>query len=107
MLVISITGSLITFYTPADLLSIINHAFAEDKDSKNMKNVSQQKQESSTDKNNKINVEFAKKEKSESDLDDNNCKSITQTCSQFCRLVDNTIKFTILLEIRCFLYFDI
>ena len=81
MLVISITGSLITWYTSAELLSIINHAFAEDEDSKNMKNVSQQKQESSTDKNNKINennkinVEFAKKEKSESDLDDNNCKT--------------------------------
>lgn len=75
MLVISITGSLITWYTSAELLSIINHAFAEDADSKNMKNVSQQKQESSTDKNNKINVEFAKKEKSESDLDDNNCKT--------------------------------
>lgn len=75
MLVISITGSLITFYTSAELLSIINHAFAEDKDSKNMKNVSQQKQELSTDKNNKINVEFAKKEKSESDLYDNNCKT--------------------------------
>lgn len=81
MLVISITGSLITWYTSAELLSIINHAFAEDEDSKNMKNVSQQKQESSTDKNNKINennkinVEFAKKEKSESELDDNNCKT--------------------------------
>ena len=75
MLVISITGSLITWYTSTELLSIINHAFAEDEDSKNMKNVSQQKQESSTDKNNKINVEFAKKEKSESDLDDNNCKT--------------------------------
>jgi len=75
LLVISITGSLITFYTSAELLSIINLAFAEDEDSKNMKNVSQQKQESSTDKNNKINVEFAKKEKSESDLDDNNCKT--------------------------------
>jgi hypothetical protein len=75
LLVISITGSLITFNTSAELLSIINPAFAEDEDSKNMKNVSQQKQESSTDKNNKINVEFAKKEKSESDLDDNNCKT--------------------------------
>ena len=81
MLVISITGSLITWYTSTELLSIINHAFAEDQDSKNMKEVSQQKQESSTDKNNKINennkinVEFAKKEKSESDLDDNNCKT--------------------------------
>ena len=75
MLVISITGSLITWYTSAELLSIINHAFAQDEDSKNMKNLSQQKQESSTDKNNKINVEFAKKEKSESDLDDNNCKT--------------------------------
>jgi len=81
MLVISIAGSLITWYTSAELLSIINHAFAEDEDSKNVKIVSQQKQESSTDKNNKINennkinVEFAKKEKSESDLDDNNCKT--------------------------------
>lgn len=75
VLVISITGSVITWYTSAELLSIINHAFAQDEDSKNMKNVSQQKQESSTDKNNKINVEFAKKEKSESDLDDNNCKT--------------------------------
>ena len=75
MLVISITGLLITFNTSAELLSILNHAFAEEEDSKNIKNVSQQKQESSTDKNNKINVEFAKKEKSESDLDDNNCKT--------------------------------
>ena len=40
-------------------------------------------------------------------LDDNDCKLITQISSQFCGLVHNTIKFIVLLEIRCFLYFDV
>ena len=75
MLVISITGSLITFSPSTQMLSIINPALAEDENFDNMKNVSQQTQESSTKNHNKINVEYAKKDKTESDLDDNNCKT--------------------------------
>jgi hypothetical protein len=75
MLVISITGSLITFSPSTQMLSIINPALAEDENFENMKNVSQQTQESSTNNHNKINVEYAKKDKTESDLDDNNCKT--------------------------------
>ncbi len=75
MLVISITVSLITFSPSTQMLSIINPALAEDENFDNMKNVSQQTQESSTKNHNKINVEYAKKDKTESDLDDNNCKT--------------------------------
>ena len=77
VLVISIIGSLTTFTTSMGLLSLVNQVLAEEKeveDSKNMKNNMLQQQKPSIN-NDKIKVEFAKKDKSSSVLDDNNCKS--------------------------------
>ncbi|HET9806035.1 MAG TPA: hypothetical protein VFP49_03915 [Nitrososphaeraceae archaeon] len=64
------------FTTSRGILSLVNPVLAEEEkeveESKNMKNILQQKQESFL---NNDKVEFAKKDKSYSDLDDNNCKS--------------------------------
>ena len=79
MLVISIIGSLTTFTTSMGVLSLVNPASAEVKQvekSPNAKNLLQQQKQESSVINDKVNVEFAKKDKSDSSvLDDNNCKS--------------------------------
>jgi hypothetical protein len=79
MLIISIIGSLTTFTTSMGILSLVNPVLAEEKkqvekpqDKKDL--VLQDKQESHLN-NDKVNVEFAKKDKSDSGLDNNNCKS--------------------------------
>jgi hypothetical protein len=79
MLIISIIGSLTTFTTYMGILSLVNPVLAEEKkqvekpqDKKDL--VLQDKQESHLN-NDKVNVEFAKKDKSDSGLDNNNCKS--------------------------------
>ena len=79
MLVISIIGSLTTFTTSMGILSlVINPVLAEEKHvekSQDMKNIVLQDKQESHLNNEKVNVEFAKKDKSDSDLDNNNCKS--------------------------------
>jgi hypothetical protein len=79
MLVISIIGSLTTFTTSMGILSlVINPVLAEEKQvekSQDMKNIVLVDKQESPLNNDKVNVEFAKKDKSDSDLDNNNCKS--------------------------------
>lgn len=79
MLVISIIGSLTTFTTSMGVLSlVINPVLAEEKQvekSQAMKNIVLEDKQESHLNNDKVNVEFAKKDKSDSDLDNNNCKS--------------------------------
>jgi hypothetical protein len=79
MLVISIIGSLTTFTTSMGVLSlVINPVLAEEKQvekSQDMKNIVLEDKQESHLNNDKVNVEFAKKDKSDSDLDNNNCKS--------------------------------
>ena len=79
MLVISIIGSLTTFSTSMGILSLVNPVLAEEKQvekSQDMKNiVLQDKKELHLNNNDKVNVEFAKKDKSDSDLANNDCKS--------------------------------
>src|SRR5829696_7502743 len=67
MLVISIIGSLTTFTTSMGILSLVNPVLAEEKKDKRELHID----------NDKVNVEFAKKDKSDSDLanNNNNCKS--------------------------------
>jgi hypothetical protein len=79
MLVISIIGSLTTLTTSMGILSlVINPVLAEEKQvekSQDMKNIVLVDKQESHLNNDKVNVEFAKKDKSDSDLDNNNCKS--------------------------------
>jgi hypothetical protein len=78
MLVISIIGSLTTFTTSMGILSLVNPVLAEEKQvekSQDMKNTVLQDKRELHINNDKVNVEFAKKDKSDSDLDNNNCKS--------------------------------
>jgi hypothetical protein len=79
MLVISIIGSLTTFTTSMGILSlVINPVLAEEKQvekSQDIKNIVLEDKQESHLNNDKVNVEFAKKDKSDSDLDNNNCKS--------------------------------
>ena len=78
MLVISIIGSLTTFTTSMGILSLVNPVLAEEKQvekSQDMKNIVLQDKRELHINNDKVNVEFAKKDKSDSDLDNNNCKS--------------------------------
>src|SRR5215210_1625998 len=79
MLVISIIGSLTTFTTSMGILSlVINPVLAEEKQvekSQDIKNIVLEEKQESHLNNDKVNVEFAKKDKSDSDLDNNNCKS--------------------------------
>jgi hypothetical protein len=78
MLLISIIGSLTTFTTSMGILSLVNPVLAEEKQvekSQDMKNIELQDKRELHINNDKLNVEFAKKDKSDSDLDNNNCKS--------------------------------
>lgn len=79
MLVISIIGSLTTFTTSMGVLSlVINPVLAEEKQvekSQDIKNIVLEDKQESYLNIDKVNVEFAKKDKSDSDLDNNNCKS--------------------------------
>jgi hypothetical protein len=78
MLLISIIGSLTTFTTSMGILSLVNPVLAEEKQvekSQDMKNIELQDKRELHINNDKVNVEFAKKDKSDSDLDNNNCKS--------------------------------
>lgn len=79
MVVISIIGSLTTFTTSMGILSlVINPVLAEEKQvekSQDIKNIVLEDKQESHLNNDKVNVEFAKKDKSDSDLDNNNCKS--------------------------------
>jgi hypothetical protein len=79
MLVVSLIGSLTTFTTSMGILSlVINPVLAEEKQvekSQDMKNIMLQDKRELHINNDKVNVEFAKKDKSDSDLDNNNCKS--------------------------------
>ena len=78
MLVISIIGSLTTFTASMGILSLVNPVLAEEKQvekSQGMKNIELQDKRELHINNDKVNVEFAKKDKSDSDLDNNNCKS--------------------------------
>jgi uncharacterized membrane protein (DUF106 family) len=78
VLVMSIIVSLTTFTTSTGILSLINPALAEEKEVKepqNMKNLLQQQKSESSLKDDKVKVEFAKKDKSDSDLDNTDCKS--------------------------------
>ena len=78
MLVISIIGSLTTFTTSMGILSLVNPVLAEEKQvekSKDMKNLVLQDKRELHINNDKVNVEFAKKDKSDSDLANKNCKS--------------------------------
>jgi len=78
MLIISIIGSLTTFTTSMGILSLVNPVLAEEKQvekSQDMKNIVLQDKQESHLNNEKVNVEFAKKDKSDSGLDNNNCKS--------------------------------
>jgi len=78
MLVISIIGSLTTFTTSMGILSLVNPVLAEEKQvekSQDMKNTVLQDKRELHINNDKVNVEFAKKDKSDSDLANKNCKS--------------------------------
>ena len=78
MLVISIIGSLTTFTTSMGILSLVNPVLAEEKQvekSQHMKDLVLQDKRELHLNNDKVNVEFAKKDKSDSGLDNNNCKS--------------------------------
>ena len=78
MLVISIIGSLTTFTTSMGILSLVNPVLAEEKQvekSQDMKNIELQDKRELHINNDKVNVEFAKKNKSDSDLANKNCKS--------------------------------
>jgi len=78
MLIISIIGSLTTFTASMGILSLVNPVLAEEKQvekSQDMKNIVLQDKQESHLNNEKVNVEFAKKDKSDSGLDNNNCKS--------------------------------
>ena len=78
ILVISIIGSLTTFTTSMGILSLVNPVLAEEKQvekSQDMKNLVLQDKRELHINNDKVNVEFAKKDKSDSGLDNNNCKS--------------------------------
>jgi hypothetical protein len=79
VLVISIIGSITTFTTSAGILSLVNPVLGEEKeegkDSNNIKNMLQQQKQKLSLNNDKVKVEFAKKDKSDSVLNDNNCKS--------------------------------
>jgi hypothetical protein len=78
MLIISIIGSLTTFTASMGISSLVNPVLAEEKQvekSQDMKNIVLQDKQESHLNNEKVNVEFAKKDKSDSGLDNNNCKS--------------------------------
>ena len=78
ILVISIIGSLTTFTTSMGILSLVNPVLAEEKQvekSQDMKDLVLQDKRELHINNDKVNVEFAKKDKSDSGLDNNNCKS--------------------------------
>jgi hypothetical protein len=78
MLIISIIGSLTTFTASMGISSLVNPVLAEEKQvekSQDMKNIVLQDKQESHLNNEKVNVEFAKKDKSDSSLDSNNCKS--------------------------------
>jgi hypothetical protein len=78
MFIISIIGSLTTFTTSMGILSLVNPVLAEEKQvekSQDKKNIVLQDKQESHLNNEKVNVEFAKKDKYDSGLDNNNCKS--------------------------------
>src|SRR5215211_8936912 len=79
MLAISIIGSLTTFTTSMGVLSLVYPVLAEEKQvekSQDMNNIVLKDKRELHINNDKVNVEFAKKDKSDSDLaNNNNCKS--------------------------------
>ena len=79
MLIISTIGSLTTFTASMGILSLVNPVLAEEKQvekSQDMKNIVLQDKQESHLNNEKVNVEFAKKDKSDSGLDNNTVNPI-------------------------------